>query len=180
MAGPAGRNARLMVAETDITDHRRHGLPLPPRNPASSAPVRRRHATGDPSNAPRWYRRIKTADWVAHSPLRVGSRVTFSAKFLGKQLVYTYEVIEFTPGESMTMRTAEGPFPMETTYTWAPVDISSTHMTLRNQGEPAGFSKLAAPLMSMAMKRAMRQDLQELKTVLESPWPPPASAVVSS
>jgi len=43
------------------------------------------------------------------------------------------------------MRTAQGPFPMETTYTWQPASDRSTKMTLRNRSEPAGFPRLAAP-----------------------------------
>ena len=123
---------------------------------------------GDPSNAPRWYRRIDTAVWVTQPPVQVGSQVTFRAKFLGKELVYTYEIVELTPAVSLTMRTAQGPFPMETTYTWSAITESSTRMTLRNHGQPTGFSKFTAPLMSTAMKRAMTQDLRQLKTILET------------
>ena len=57
---------------------------------------------------------------------------------------------------------------METTYTWQAIDDHSTRMTLRNRGEPAGFPRLAAPLMTMAMKRANRKDLRNLKNILET------------
>lgn len=123
---------------------------------------------GDPSNAPRWYRRISSAEWETDPPISLGSRIAFRARFLGRDLAYVYEVTEYTPGEQVAMRTAEGPFPMATTYTWRPVGADKTHMTLRNHGEPSGFSRLAAPLMARAMRRAMRQDLADLKTLLES------------
>jgi hypothetical protein len=58
---------------------------------------------------------------------------------------------------------------METTYTWADTRSGGTKMTLRNRGQPAGFSKLVAPLMEAAMRRANRKDLERLKKLLEAP-----------
>jgi uncharacterized protein YndB with AHSA1/START domain len=102
------------------------------------------------------------------SPLRPGSRVAFTARFLGRQLAYTYEITDFTPGQRLVMRTAQGPFPMETTYTWQAINDGSARMTLRNRGEPAGFPRLTAPLMAIAMRRATRKDLRNLKAILET------------
>ena len=123
---------------------------------------------GDPSNAPRWYRRISSAEWETDPPIMLGSRIAFRARFMGRDLAYVYEVTEYTPGEQVAMRTAEGPYPKATTYTWRPVGPDKTHMTLRNHGEPSGFSRLMAPLMSRAMRRAMEQDLDDLKRLLEA------------
>jgi hypothetical protein len=55
-----------------------------------------------------------------------------------------------------------------TTYTWHAIDDGSTRMTLRNRGEPAGFSKLAGSLMTAAMQRANRKDLSRLRQILEA------------
>jgi hypothetical protein len=41
-------------------------------------------------------------------------------------------------------------------------------MTLRNRGNPAGFSRFAAPVMELAMRRATTKDLARLKALLES------------
>jgi len=123
---------------------------------------------GDPSNAPSWYVNIKSVEWETPPPLAVGSRMAFVAQFLGRRLAYTYEVADQVPGERLVMRTAQGPFPMETTYTWESLSESATRMTLKNRGEPSGFSKLAAPLMASAMRKANRRDLEQLKAVLEA------------
>jgi uncharacterized membrane protein len=122
---------------------------------------------GDPSNAPRWYKNIESVDWKTPPPMTVGSKLGFVAHFLGRRLAYTYDVIEFVPGRRLVMRTAEGPFPMETTYTWEAVAEDRTRMTLRNRGNPSGFSKIASPLMAAAMRRANRQDLANLKSLME-------------
>ena len=123
----------------------------------------------DPDNAPTWYANIKSIRWDSEPPLGLGTRVAFVAEFLGKRLAYTYEVVELVPGERLVMRTAQGPFPMETTYTWESIDEGSTRMTLRNRGTPAGFSRLAAPMMASSMRKANRKDLARLKELLESP-----------
>jgi hypothetical protein len=120
----------------------------------------------DPENAPIWYTNIDSVEWKTSPPLRVGSQVTFVARFLGRRLAYTYEVAEFVAGERLLMATAQGPFPMQTTYTWEAISGGSSRMTLRNRGEPSGFSTVAAPFMSSAMRRANKKDLAQLRRIL--------------
>jgi uncharacterized protein YndB with AHSA1/START domain len=121
----------------------------------------------DPDHTTEWYANIKAVEWETPRPLRVGSRLAFVASFLGRRLSYTYEIRVLVPGERLVMSTAQGPFPMETTYTWEDAGDGATRMTLRNRGEPSGFAKVGAPVMARAMKRAMAGDLERISRILE-------------
>ena len=121
----------------------------------------------DPSNAPHWYVNIKSVEWKTPPPIGVGSQVAFVAHFLGRRMAYTYKITEFVPSQRLVMATAEGPFPMETSYTWESVGDDRTEMTLRNRGNPSGFSRILSPLMVPAMRRANRKDLARLKMLME-------------
>jgi uncharacterized membrane protein len=121
----------------------------------------------NPDHVPEWYVNIHSVEWKTPKPLTLGSQIAFKAKFLGRELAYVYEIAEYIPGTKLVMKTANGPFPMETTYTWQSLDHNHTRMTLRNKGIPTGFSKMVTPFMSLMMKRANRKDLKKIKSILE-------------
>lgn len=121
----------------------------------------------DPGHAPEWYANIVRVRWETPEPLAVGSRLAFEARFLGRTLAYTYEIVVLEPRARLVMRTAQGPFPMETTYGFEPTPDGGTVVSLRNRGEPSGFSRVVAPLMTTAVRRATTNDLRRLADVLE-------------
>ena len=121
----------------------------------------------DPAKATAWYKNIEAVEWETPPPVVVGSRLRFRARFLGRTLNYTYEVQEIEPGSRFVMATAQGPFPMQTTYTWEDTADGATRMTLRNTGEPSGFAAVTAPVMTRAMRKANAADLRRLKAILE-------------
>lgn len=104
--------------------------------------------------------------WHTPLPLQVGTEAAFVARFLGRELRYTYVIVEHTP-KSLVMRTAEGPFPMETSYRYESIPDGTTRMTLRNRGTPSGRPRLGAPFVRIKMRRAKRKDLAALKRILE-------------
>jgi hypothetical protein len=122
----------------------------------------------NPDHAPAWYMNIKSAEWQTEKPLMLGSKIAFIAEFLGRRLEYVYEIVDYIPGQKLVMKTAAGPFPMETTYTWDSINENHTQMTLRNKGVPSGFSKIFTPFMSLMMKRANKKDLIKIKEILEN------------
>jgi hypothetical protein len=122
----------------------------------------------DPDNATAWYENIKKVEWKSPKALKVGARVAFEARFLGRTMAYTYEIKHYLPGRSLVMSTAAGPFPMETSYTFSETPSGATKVELRNRGRPSGFGTFVAPAMAGAMRRANRRDLARLKSILET------------
>ena len=123
--------------------------------------------SADPDNATTWYRNIEAVAWETTPPLVIGSRMRFRARFLGRTLEYTYEVLEHEPSERLVMSMANGPFPMETTYTWSDGAAGGTHMALRNRGEPEGALRMLSSVVAAGVRRANRADLARLKAILE-------------
>jgi uncharacterized membrane protein len=121
----------------------------------------------NPDHAPDWYVNIKSAEWQTEKTLQTGSKIAFIAEFLGRRLEYVYEIAVYIPGQKLVMKTADGPFPMETIYTWESINENQTRMTLRNKGVPSGFSKIFVPFMSLMMKKANKKDLIKIKEILE-------------
>jgi uncharacterized membrane protein len=122
----------------------------------------------NPGHAPRVVHQHQGGQLETAPPLTIGSRVAFRAHFLGRDLDYVYEFTELEPGARLVMETAQGPFPMQTTYTWTDAGDSSTRMALRNTGKPAGFSAVVNLVMAPMMRRAMQKDLAKLKQILEA------------
>ena len=120
----------------------------------------------DPANAPEWYENIVSIRWRTERPVAVGSEMDFVARFLGRELAYTYRVIEMTHNR-LVMATAQGPFPMQTIYQLQAMGPEKTRFCLTNRGEPKGFAGIVAPVMVAAMKAANRKDVAALKRVLE-------------
>jgi hypothetical protein len=114
----------------------------------------------DPSNAPDWYENIVSAEWQTPPPLQEGSRIAFAADWMDRRLEYTYEVIDFVPNERLLMRSAEGPFPMETIYTWEPLADGKTRMTLSNLAPESSEAR-------DAIRQATEKDLANLRSILE-------------
>ena len=121
---------------------------------------------GDPANAPAWYANIRSVRPHGGPGVAVGARTDFVARFLGRELAYTYEVRDLVPGERLVMSTDDGPFPMETTYTWWDED-GGTGMGLRNRGRPRGVAALGSAVLSVAVRRATTRDLARLRALLE-------------
>ena len=121
----------------------------------------------DPSRAREWYSDVRDVRWN-RQPVAVGSRLAFVAAFLGREADYIYEVTEIVPDERFAMSRAEGPFPVETVYSWEDTSGGGTRMTMQSSGYPSGLALLVVPFLRSAMRRSGRRDLRRLKMLLET------------
>ncbi len=121
----------------------------------------------DPTNAPRWYGRVRSVEWLSEPVVREGSTFRFTVVTYGVPLVYTLDVTAYLPSERLVMRTLGGPFPMETTYLWSITTSGATRMVVRIRGRATGLSSLSAPSTATILRRGGRGNLERLKSILE-------------
>lgn len=125
----------------------------------------------DPDNDPAWIGGIRTARLETERPVQVGSRVRRLATFLGRRIPYVMEVTELVPGRRMAMHAIESPFPMDVTYEFEPAGSRRTRARIRVAGSPAGYIRLAAPLVPWMVRRSVTADLRRLKQRVEAQPP---------
>lgn len=121
----------------------------------------------DPNRLPLWHLDIRAIEWKTEPPLAVGSQIALVSQVLHQRVAHTYEVVEFQPGDRFVMRSVQGAFPAERTYTWETTTDGGTRMTIRHQAAPVGLLRLLGPIAGMAIRRANAKDLAILKSILE-------------
>jgi hypothetical protein len=121
----------------------------------------------DPSNVPNWCTHIKSVEWNNDAPLRAGVKLVFNEQIMRRPHKQVYEVVEIIPGQKVIMKSQSNNMRMETTVAWQAINENTTCMTLRNRGIPVAFSKPIAPLLKLAIRKASRRNLKQLKRVLE-------------
>ncbi|HZS36716.1 MAG TPA: SRPBCC family protein [Polyangia bacterium] len=120
----------------------------------------------EPRNDQRWTSGVVACRPLTDGPLRAGSRVERTAKFLGRRFAYEYLVTDADPERFVEMRVTQ-PFPMQIRYTLDDAP-DGTVTRIRAQGEPSGFFRLASALVAPMVRRNIGKDLQNLKALLEA------------
>jgi uncharacterized membrane protein len=115
----------------------------------------------------KWQGGIESMDLDEGSDNVVGSRYTEVRKFLGREMKTTIEVTEITPNAKWAAKVIKGPVPYEVTMTYAAVP-EGTRVTTFVEGEPKGFFKLAEGMVASTLEKNLGEDLNRLKSVLES------------
>lgn len=120
----------------------------------------------DMANNPRWQEGMERCTWTSEPPIGVGSTYVQHARFLGREIVSTFEVVEFASGRRIRIRTIESPMPLDITREVEPIDERSARVTATIRGGPTGPLRLLDPLTELAVRRSVRGDYDRLADLL--------------
>lgn len=121
----------------------------------------------DFSRNPEWQRGMKSAHWTSEPPVDVGSTYEQVARFLGRDVVTTFEVVAHEPGRSITIESRQSSFPIKVTRAVEPMGPDRTRVSAHIVGEPGRFFRLFGPLLRMTAERSVRSDYDRLRRLLE-------------
>jgi uncharacterized protein YndB with AHSA1/START domain len=127
----------------------------------------------DPSKIADWTPGVTEARQTSDGPLRVGTSVQFTGKFLGRGFESLSECTEYVPNQKFASKTTSGPIHLEVDYTLEPVD-GGTRLVTVYRGESRGFFKLAEPVIVRLTKKHFETAQENLKALLEADAAPPA------
>lgn len=123
----------------------------------------------DMSNNPRWQQGQVRCEWTTPPPIGVGSHYEQHARFLGRDLVSTFEVVEFAPGRRIRIRTLDSAMPMDITREVEPVGADRSRVVATIRGGPTGPLRLLDPLTERMVRRSVRGDYKRLADLLADP-----------
>jgi hypothetical protein len=119
----------------------------------------------DSAREPEWMKAVRAAG--ADDPiLRVGARAWQKGRFLGKDIAWTTEVVNYLPNRSLELRIEGGPFEGTVRYLLESI-ASGTRASVQNEGQPTAFGWLPGWLVEIAMRTAMAADLKRLAALTE-------------
>lgn len=99
--------------------------------------------------------------------LASGSRVRDSRNVLGKKIESEYEVVDFSPGESLTMRIVSGPIDYEMRWTCESHN-GGTWVSAEGEGDLGTDTPVTPEAASLGAQTMLESDLATLRHVLES------------
>jgi carbon monoxide dehydrogenase subunit G len=115
---------------------------------------------------PEWQGGMVDARFTTKGPLRVGSRYDQVAKFMGKRIDSSFEVVEYEPDRLVKATTTSSSFPITFTRKVEPAG-DGTRVTAIVEGDASGFFRLAEPLMRRKVQKSIDADYENLKRILE-------------
>jgi len=123
----------------------------------------------DMSNNPAWPKGMQGWRWTSDPPLRLGSTYGQVARFLGREIVSSFEVTEFVDGERIRIESTSGSMPLDITRSVVARGDGACSVSAIVRGDASGIFSLAEPLMRKMVGRSVDGDYERLKAQLEAP-----------
>ena len=122
----------------------------------------------DASNNPKWQKGQVSCEWVTPPPVGIGSIYQQEARFLGRRVLTTFEVVEHVPGRVIAINSVESSFPIRVRRTVEPLSPARSRVTTDINGEPGGFFRIVGPILRWLAQRSVNADYDRLKQLLDS------------
>lgn len=120
----------------------------------------------DEANDPLWQTTLTDVRRLSEGPMAVGTRVSESRRFLGRTIETVWEMTECEAPHRSSIASVKAPFAWQGTYALEETG-EGTRFTIRLQGSPGGFFRIAEPLLERFVRREMAGNLGNLNDVLE-------------
>ncbi len=119
----------------------------------------------DAGNYPRWQPSLVAVRPRSERRLTVGSAVTETRRFLGREMETTWTCTEHEPCTRSTIETDDGPVPFRGTFLLEPA-AEGTRFTWVVEVRGAA-TRLGGPLVGRAVRRELQTNTARLKELLE-------------
>ncbi len=121
----------------------------------------------DMSRNPEWQKGMKSCVWTSDGPIGIGSTYDQVARFAGKEILTSFEVVEFEAGDRIRIKSTKSTFPLDITREVHSINDGSSRVVATVAGEPGGLMKLLRPITKLMVTRSVRGDYARLKSQLE-------------
>jgi len=118
-------------------------------------------------NTTRWSRNVLEARQTSNGPLGIGSTLQTAVKAFGRRRTADYRVTEYEPNHAFAFTVTSGPMTSRARYSVEPAG-AGTRLTASGEAETKGLYRLLAPILLRTLKRHSREDLANLKRLLEA------------
>ena len=120
----------------------------------------------NPNNMSKWNSAVVSLEQITPGEVGVGTRFKSTGELMGRKIEGEMQVTAYEPETKCGFQVNAGPMQVNITITLKTVG-TGTKLSLNAQGNPAGFFKLAEPVMQGRVKSMMEENLERLKSVLE-------------
>ena len=118
-------------------------------------------------NATKWDRGVLEAKQISDGPPGVGAIIQTRRQYIGQQQIRTLRITEWEPNRAVKLKGSNKQMTAQIRYTFEPVG-DGTRLTGSADIEIIGWFKLLTPLIVLLGDRDNREDLANVKRILEA------------